>query len=103
MPRKSMTDSSHSPVVKFRVDKEVQNILNELKVQEKNRSEFIRDKIKSEASIIDVKIIDKLFRFFSNPAIGGLIPANFKTNLMSSLTQEEKERIKQIRSMIVNE
>lgn len=103
MPRKSMTDNKHSPVVRFRVDKDVQTILAELKAKNMNISKFIREKIKSKASIVDAEIIDKFFRFFSNPAVGGLIPYNLKDTLTSSLTSEEEERIKEIRSMMANE
>lgn len=62
-----------------------------------------KNRNQKKPKVIDVSIIQKLFEFFSNPAIRGLIPDNFKNTLISSLTSEEKERIKEIRSVIINE
>ena len=79
-----MTGDTQSPVIRFRVDSEVQDILNETKA--KNISEFIRNKIKS----IDTAILKALFPYFAIQGIktqeGDLTP-----EMMARLIEISKE------------
>ena len=104
MPRKSMTGNKSSPYAKFRVDSEVQAILEDLKAQGGNVSQFIRERIKNTPmKNIDSQIIEKLFNFFANPAVRGSIPENLKDTLMASLMEGEQTRIQEILRGVSNE
>lgn len=56
-----------------------------------------------ETKTIDSKIIQKLFKFFANPAVRGSIPENLKDTLMASLTEGEQARIQKILRGVFNE
>ncbi len=80
MPRKSMTKEKESPIVKFRVDSDVQDILEDLKAQDKNISKFIRESIKNT----DTDILKKL------------IPEFAKADIEIDLDEKEIARIQEL-------
>lgn len=92
-----MTEDKHSPIVKFRVNKKVQAILEDLKEQDGNKSQFIRDSIEAHS------IVKKLTLFFVNPKVASNIPDEPKKEFLDSLTPQEKKTIDSILEVESNE
>ena len=97
MPRKSMTEEEHSPRIQFRVDKDVQNILADLKAQKGNKSKFIRESIKRNS------IAEKFTLFFINPKVASNIPDEPRKEFLESLSPLERETIDSILEVASNE
>ena len=93
MPRKSMTTKDNSPRFQFRVDSEVQGILDDLKRQGVNISEFIRDRIKGDTSDkSDNQLVLKLCELFKETT--AFIPEEKRNAFTHELTDYEKQRIR---------
>lgn len=93
MVKKSLTGESTSPVVKFRVDSDVKEILDSLKMDKANISEFIRNQIKNSQishSSIDTEILKKI------------IPEFAKKGIKITLTEEEISRVKILAKEVIS-
>jgi len=80
-----MTEEKHSPIVRFRVNKEVQDILDEIKTQNRNISQFIRESIQVNS------IAKKFVKLFSDESVASGIPDNKKQAFMESFSLTEEK------------
>ena len=93
MPRKSLTGNKISPIVRFHVDSEVQDILMELKAYGGNVSDFIRNSIKRNISDkTDNQLVLKFCELFKETT--DFIPVEKRNAFTNELTDLEKQRIK---------
>ena len=95
LPRKSMTEGKISPIVKFRVDKEVQEILKGKQHRGTNISEFIRNSIKLNFhGDLDGPLLSKFCQLFREET--DYIPIKKREVFANNLTDVEEQRIKEI-------
>ena len=88
-----MTGDKTSPIVRFHVDSEVQRILDDLKRQGVNISEFIRDRIKGNTSgESDNQLVLKFCELFKETTV--FIPVEKRNAFTNKLSDLEKQRIK---------
>ncbi len=90
-----MTGNETSPIVKFRVDSDVQAILDEIKAQGANISEFIRDSIKNYTSDkSENQLVMKFCKLFEEST--AFIPEETRNAFTNELTDQEEQRIREV-------